>query len=345
MASRPTAPELKRMLDRMEPRLAAAFREVIDNITSNVSIGALEEALRLGDVQAAIQAIGAGSATYTPLTEAVRSAYLQGGMMYADFTPKSIKFGFDVNNPRAQNWIQRKGAEMVTIMEGEQRDVIQSAVREVVGDGVTAGQNPRKMALDLAGRVDRSTGRRVGGRIALTNQQAQAVSNAASELRQNTPSSISKYLSKAKRDKRFDGIVKRALESGEALSQQDVNRITGRYSDRLLQHRAEMIARTETNKAFQEAADESLRQLVEGGHVKESQIIRVWDSTMDMRTRPSHSSANGQRRGLNQPFDVGGYQMRHPLDGSLGAPASEIVACRCFMRQEIDYLAEGLDGD
>lgn len=46
-------------------------------------------------------------------------------------------------------------------------------------------------------------------------------------------------------------------------------------------------------------------------------------------TRPSHAAAHGQRRPVDQPYVVGGALMMYPMDGSLGAPMSEIANCQC----------------
>lgn len=46
-------------------------------------------------------------------------------------------------------------------------------------------------------------------------------------------------------------------------------------------------------------------------------------------TRPSHAAAHGQIRAADEPFEVGGHLMQAPMDGSLGAPLSEIINCQC----------------
>ncbi|WP_165000287.1 phage minor head protein [Anaerophilus nitritogenes] len=60
-------------------------------------------------------------------------------------------------------------------------------------------------------------------------------------------------------------------------------------------------------------------------------IGKEWSATGDRRTRPTHQSANGQKRKLEEPFIVGMSRLMHPGDGSLGANAKEIVKCRCTM--------------
>lgn len=94
------------------------------------------------------------------------------------------------------------------------------------------------------------------------------------------------------------------------------------FTERFPKYRLENIARTETLRAYNTGSYELYKAW---GVVEQKE----WLSTNDDRTRPSHVSANGQIVALNEPFVVGGYRMMYPLDGSLGAPASEICQCRC----------------
>jgi hypothetical protein len=208
-------------------------------------------------------------------------------------------------------------------------------VRAVVNAGLEAGNNPRETALDITGRINRATGRREGGILGLTTQQTDAVIRARVEL-QNLDAG---YFDRARRDKRFDGLVKRAIQSGNPLSKADIERITGRYKDRLLAYRGEVIARTETLAALNAGKEEGIRQLIDTGKVSASQVVKVWSATMDDRTRDTHVAMNGQTVGINGAFTTpNGFQMMHPHDNSLGAPASETIQCRCFYQIRIDYI-------
>jgi len=56
---------------------------------------------------------------------------------------------------------------------------------------------------------------------------------------------------------------------------------------------------------------------------------KKWNAIGDSVTRATHNRADGQTRDVSKPFEVGGALMQYPGDGSLGAPLSEIVNCRC----------------
>lgn len=63
------------------------------------------------------------------------------------------------------------------------------------------------------------------------------------------------------------------------------------------------------------------------------QLLKIWQSIIDDRTRPTHLNANGQQRLLNEPFDVGAAQLQWPADA--GGPLEEIINCRCWEEYQL----------
>ena len=109
---------------------------------------------------------------------------------------------------------------------------------------------------------------------------------------------------------------------------------TGDVRDRLTQtireasqfsrYRAEMIARTETTRAFNAGTLGGAQALGVYGPTE-----KVWLSGgADGRTRETHIDANGQYVGIDGQFQVGEALLDHP--GGDG-PAEEVVNCRCTM--------------
>jgi hypothetical protein len=199
---------------------------------------------------------------------------------------------------------------------------------------MNAGQSPRRTALDIAGRIDK-TGRRQGGLIGLSSPQMEYIANARAELRD--PEAMANYLTRARRDRRFDKSVQRAMAAGKSLKSDAIDKIVGRYSDRLLALRGEVIARTESLTAFSSAQWEAMQQLVESGQVEG--VEKVWRSAGDARVRHSHSILSGVRKPLGEPFrSPTGAMLQHPGDGSLGAGGADLIACRCWMEPKVDWL-------
>jgi uncharacterized protein with gpF-like domain len=205
---------------------------------------------------------------------------------------------------------------------------------------MTEGRNPRDTALDITGRINRATGLREGGILGLSSPQTDAVIRARAELLSGDSERLRNYLTRARRDKRFDRLILKALKDGKPLAKADVDKITGRYKDRLLALRGEMIARTETLAGLNAGKEEGIRQLIDSGKVPRSAVTKRWRATGDDRTRDSHLALNDVTVGIDQPFvsPLTGAQLMFPMDQSRGAPASEIIGCRCFYEVKIDYI-------
>tara|TARA_Y100000310_G_scaffold90153_1_gene87422 strand:- start:3828 stop:4706 length:879 start_codon:yes stop_codon:yes gene_type:complete len=88
--------------------------------------------------------------------------------------------------------------------------------------------------------------------------------------------------------------------------------------------RAEVIVRTETNRAFSIAQQKAAERLAD----TVPEMLREWVATNDSRTRPSHRRAHGQIRAVDKPFLVGGASLMHPRD--MSGPAREVIQCRCL---------------
>lgn len=71
------------------------------------------------------------------------------------------------------------------------------------------------------------------------------------------------------------------------------------------------------------------------------ELYKIWRATLDPKTRLTHQEADGQERELDEPFEVGGYQLMEPRDASLGAPAEETERCRCTCERRV----KGIDRD
>lgn len=92
--------------------------------------------------------------------------------------------------------------------------------------------------------------------------------------------------------------------------------------------RARLIARTETVTAANAGAQLAAR---DSGIL----VNKVWIATQDNRTRHDHYAVSSAAIGLDEAFNVGGYEMDHPgvrkqPDGSPVSP-KEVCNCRCVV--------------
>ena len=90
--------------------------------------------------------------------------------------------------------------------------------------------------------------------------------------------------------------------------------------------RAMTIARTETHKAA------NTTQYTKAEWAAQESGLKVeveWIATNDGRVRDNHRHADGQKRHIGQPFNVGGEAMRYPSDPR--ASAKNTINCRCVL--------------
>lgn len=128
-------------------------------------------------------------------------------------------------------------------------------------------------------------------------------------------------------------LIVREIETGIALGE-SVPDMTARVQQVLTasatpywKNRAVTVARTEAMAAVNSAAY--------AGAVREAEArgdpapFKAWVATEDVRTRPEHREADGQRTLLTSPFIVGGAQLRFP--GDPRGPANMVINCRCVL--------------
>jgi F like protein len=253
-----------------------------------------------------------------------------------------VNIRFNVANPRANDMIENYAGTKITRITKDMEDAARLAILE----GYKQGLHPNAIALDLAGRINKATGRREGGIIGLSSIQAQWALNYRERLASGDPAQLREALGMTLRDKRFDSMVERAIKDEKRLSVDDVARMYNRYVDNAVQLRGETIARTETGAAVHKAAHEAFKQTLDQTNYTADDVSRTWRSAADNKVRHTHEELNGQTViGLDNPFvSPSGAKLMHPLDDSLGAPADEIINCRCDEEINIDFAA-GLKPD
>ena len=330
MARRPTQRQLFRELAaKFGVEVAEAFRASINELTSGVELQRLISAIQRGDLQGAMDALHIDRAAYQALDAKIAEAFIAGGRGAVASMPAAVSIGFrfDPGNQRAASWIRQFSGNLITgLVDGERQQA-----RDFLADGMARGAHPRSVGLELVGRISRATGNREGGLIGLSAPQRAYVQAARIELASADPKLLKHYLTRTRRDRRYDRTVLRAIREGKAIDRDTASLMVTRYSARLVQLRGEVIARTEGLPAIRAAKHEAYQQLVDEGRIAEADIERGWHTAGDRRVRDTHEGMSGQTvRGLSQPFQSpSGALLMFPGDVSLGAGTDEIVACRC----------------
>lgn len=319
------------LLDELAGVIEQAFLDMVRERVKRISVKDVESGVLAQDVEAILEAAGLSRGDVTMLSEAIRSGYVRGAVIEA----LEVGMLFDVTNIKAEKWLREMSSRMVVEITERQRD----AIKVVLEAGMRAGKNPRSVALDIVGRVAPS-GKREGGIIGLHDTFASYVTNAREELANLDPH----YLTRTRRDKRFDKMIERAIKNETPLTVDQIDAITGRYADRLLKTRGDTIGRTEALTSISSGREQAWQQAVGAGEVDPKYVTRVWSATMDNKTRASHKAMDGQEQPFNMPFEDGdGNRLMFPGDTSLEAPASSTIGCRCMLQIKVDYAAIARD--
>lgn len=97
------------------------------------------------------------------------------------------------------------------------------------------------------------------------------------------------------------------------------NRISNEGGD-LSRLRSRIIARTESHAASTASTQMAAR-------TSGLPMQREWIASGGERTRGAHAEANGQKVGMDEPFNVGGELLMVP--GDTNGSASNVINCRC----------------
>lgn len=310
---RDTPARFNALVNRLKPKLRKAFWNAVNDIAQTSDFTALVRALERGDVDEALRALRIDDALYRPLENALVEIYRDGGGYAVDGLPKinpatgqQLIIRFGIQSPRAQRWLADESSRLIADITESQRQ----AARETMVGGLSEGRSPRSTALDLVGRYNPATRQRTGGTVGLGSRETRAVENYRARLR----------------------------EEGRAEDQ--VERMTRRYSSKLLRLRGERIARTETIAALNAGRMEAMRQAIDDGEIKADAVTKVWKATKDGRTRDAHAILDGREAGFDEPFQsITGALLGYPGDTSLGASGRDVIQCRCTFQMRVDYGA------
>lgn len=345
-----------RLLKQMEPAVKVAFIEAIGRAAAAISLKDVEAAVAANDDAKLVQLFALDRGDFAKYERALAEAFVAtGDASMVSHTAIAAGQGanigrvvFDATDPVATAWLRERSSLLITEFQTEtveNLEALLSSVRRTLEPGTRSGQSVHTTALDLVGRVNRSTGRREGGILGLTPMEAEWAERAYSELVGGESAGLRNYLTRGPRDKRFDALVRAAIANGKPISPDNAARMVASYRNGLLQRRGERIARTETIAAMNSARYESLRQLIDRNILREQDIEHEWDASEDSDTRDSHRAMDGQRRPHGEPFVSGlGNRLLYPGDRSNGAPASDTAQCRCFRREHPDFIAAARAG-
>lgn len=341
MARRSSRRLIEDLASQLEPRMRRAFQRSIDEIQSDAQITAIAKALQEGNIERALRLIGLDTVSFRGVERALEEIFETGGIAVSNdirsLAPRGavrLLIRFDIRNPRAERWLRDQSSRLVRELVDEQLDMLRTALEQ----GLRAGKNPRTVALDVMGRLNKLTGRREGGVLGLTKRMATAGDRYLDNLLSGDPERMRGALRLKLRDRRFDSTVRKAIRDGRPISAADARKMARAYRNRALRNRGETIARTETLDALQEAKHEAFRQTVERGAARPEDVRRFWRTAQDELVSDEHRLIPGMNSdgvGLEEPFQT-------PSGPVMRSPARP--RCRCDVDIRIDFIAGVLDG-
>ena len=222
---------------------------------------------------------------------------------------------FSIAAPYTADYIREyTGRDIVEMTETTVR-----AIRQTIERDESRGINPRDVA------------RHFRENIGLTPSQEQAVSNYRDALENMDRAALQRKL----RDARFDPSVLRAIETGQRLPRDKIDKLVDAYRRRSIKSRSETIARTEQLRAVAVGQRQSMLQASQQGKIS-PRLRRFWIYTHDGRR--DASLAHRPYQGLNPdgvkldeqyltqpPGRVEYLDMPKDPNGS----GANIINCRC----------------
>lgn len=309
--------QIDQLLAGQERAVRLAFLEYVRLVQSPAVMDQIVAALEKGDFNGAVEIV---NSYITRFADVISRIHAQVGSAtiqeLESILPASIAvaISFDPSNPRAAAIVAEQRLGLIKEMSASQLATIRQALNRQFTTGLGA----------------QATAQLFRDSIGLTTGQEAAVETYRTALERLSRDSLSRAL----RDRRFDGRVQQAIDNNRPLTANQIDTMVSRYRARALAARAETIARTEALRATSEAREEAVAQMVATTGIARSRITDIWNPIEDDRTRDWHASMDGQRRGPDGYFVDGlGQLLRYPGDPT--APANTIINCRCVLTYEI----------
>lgn len=310
--------DLAKLLALVEKHLGTGFLDLADFLRESNQVGDIEARILRGDYAGAVTKLEDAALMYAA---EIHQSYVTAGRQEAKWLDAQPQLAdklvrFDETNHRAVERARQNQYELIQGFAVEQRE----KTRAVLTEGLARGANPREMARDL----------RDG--LGLTASQQQHVLNYRRSLEQGD---WSRALGYELSDGRTDRTVTRLQRDDGQMTPQQVDAAVERYRTNYVNHRAEVIARTEALRAANEGSAELIRQSVERGDVEAEQLVKTWHAgPSTTHAREQHQAMDGREVKWGEDFVLpDGTRMAHPGDPRGGA--KHTANCRCTLSTTI----------
>lgn len=310
------ANEIERIAARFEPRLRSALLRAFGSL--RVPASRIQQALETRGLEGVMALFdGIEDKVALEIRDELQSAVRESGRATVGMIPAAAvvnaDFAFDTLNPATVDFIRNYELNLIRQVSEGTREAIRNKLRR----DIVAGVNPRR------------TAKEVGETVGLTARQELAIQNYRRALEELDPQALERQL----RDRRFDGSIRRAINSGRPLTRQQIERMVARYRERFIRYRATTIARTESMRAVTVGQRSAVRQMLASGAIDDSRVRRFWVPTYDGRTRDSHREIPGLNEEgvkMDEPYVTPLGPLMFPRDPN--GTGDNTINCRCTER-------------
>lgn len=144
----------------------------------------------------------------------------------------------------------------------------------------------------------------------------------------NLTSGLYKSFDTADLQKKIASEISRGFTVGSSFS--EIARNVSSYAN-ISKNNAKRIVRTEGHRIVETAAHHAQQKAKDRG----ADVVKIWDASLDAKTRDSHVKVDGEIRELNKKFSNG---LMFPGDPS--GKAEEVINCRCRSRTEARWALD-----
>ena len=144
----------------------------------------------------------------------------------------------------------------------------------------------------------------------------------------NLSSGLYKAFDTADLQKKIAAEISRGFTTGALYS--DIARNVSAHAN-ISKNNAKRIVRTEGHRITETAAHHAQQKAKDRG----ADVVKIWDASLDAKTRDSHVKVDGEIRELDKKFSNG---LMFPGDPS--GKAAEVINCRCRSRTEARWALD-----
>lgn len=320
-----------------------AYKRSVQALVDEINVDKLTEKIEAFDIEGAVEEVNVTEESFSPFEMVLAAAWMAGLVQ----TYKMLSLTKNLRKlvkamPRQDNEMQARYADLVHPLIADLAKEQQGAVRAAILSGFSVKKRAREIALDIAGRYDKTAGKRVGSLIGLSNPQTDLINKIDIALRQGDKEVLKSYLKLKTRDARYDSWVKQVIEGG-SLSPRQRDTILARLADRNLFIRARRLSEDVTRTILGTVQHEMINRQIRNGTITETALTKLWHTMEDKQVRFSHVSLNRKEVNFGDNFISGrGVSLAHPHDP--GAPLSERSGCRCWLEYRLNGKRIGRSG-